>query len=94
MEPRPPALGAWSLSHRTTREAPSSLSLIRTLAIGFRAHWITQEDLSIPRYLIPSVKTLFPNEVRVSSFWGEDELKFLGAQVYPLPVPELTCIRG
>ena len=31
MEPRPPALGAWSLSHWTTREVQGKIYLWRTL---------------------------------------------------------------
>lgn len=43
--------------------SPSSLHLLcvsltnKILVIGFRAHWITQDDL-ISRYLITSAKTL------------------------------------
>ena len=46
IEPGPPALGAWSLSHWTTREVPSSnvfacfssITLILLLLVGLGAH--------------------------------------------------------
>lgn len=41
-----------------------------------------KEEPLHPKDLLPSVKTFFPNEVRVSSFWGEDvNLSFRGTSL-------------
>ena len=43
IEPRSPALGVWSLSHRTTREI-HTLELLKLPPGTDTLHWIKQED--------------------------------------------------